>query len=619
MEMRKQLGFKEVFSISSGAMISSGLFVLPSLVFAEIGPSVIAAYFVAAVFVVPAMFAKTELSTAMPRSGGVYFYIYRSLGALFGTFSGFASWFSLSLKSAFALVGIGVFLEPLVPVYSPMMVKFIAVGFTVFFMILNIISVKESGRFQFILVAALLVILTAFIIGGAARVDVYYLKPFFTGSSYRNFISAVGMIFISYGGLTKIASIAEEIKDPSKTIPKGMFAAYTVVTAFYTAVIFIVTGILPPEAFSDSLRPISDAAFIIASNPGFYVLSAAAMLAFISTANAGIMASSRSPLAMSGDNLLPKFFSKMSLKRATPWVSILITGTFMIICILLLDMKTLVKVASTMKLILFALVCLSVVLMRESKLVTYKPAFRMPLYPFLPIAGLIIYVALIFEMGKVPLIITGIFFLATLIWYLAFSRARNKTESALIHIVERISSSSIKSTGLSDELREILIERDNIIEDRFDRIIKNARIIDLEEKIEMDELFRLLAKDFSSPGGCSEEELLKMLYDREKESTTVIQEGLAIPHIVTRGDHQFEIVVVRSKEGIIFNSTDAPVHVVFALAGSKDERNFHLKALMAIAQIVQSPDFLTKWMKVKTKDDLRNLILLAERARKGDV
>jgi amino acid transporter/mannitol/fructose-specific phosphotransferase system IIA component (Ntr-type) len=618
MDLRKQLGFKEVFSISSGAMISSGLFVLPSLVFVEVGPAVIAAYFLAAIFVIPAMFAKTELATAMPKSGGVYFYINRSFGPLFGTFAGFASWFSLSLKSAFALVGIGVFLEPLVPVYSPMMVKFIAVGFTLFFTALNILSVKESSRIQVIIVIGLLIILCAFIIWGSRGVDLTNFTPFFTGDSTRGFITAVGMIFISYGGLTKIASVAEEIKNPAKTIPAGMFAAYSVVTVLYTIIIFIVTGILSPAEFSASLRPISDAAFKVARNPGFFILSAAAMMAFISTANAGLMASSRSPLAMSGDNLLPGFFSKLDVKRGTPWVSILFTSAFMVICILLLDMKTLVKVASTMKLILFALVCLSVILMRESKLVTYKPAFRTPFYPYLPIAGLLIYMMLIFEMGKIPLLITGIFFLASFLWYFIYTRSRNDKESALVHIVERITSKEIRSTGLSDELREILRERDGIIEDRFDMIIKEARIIDVEDELDMDGLFHLISKELSDSKK-EQDEIVRMLYERENESTTVIHEGLAIPHIITPGEKQFEIVVVRSKNGVKFTGSSTPVNVVFALAGSKDERNFHLKALMAIAQIVQSPDFVTNWMKVKSVEDLRNLILLAERARKGKV
>ena len=68
-----------------------------------------------------------------------------------------------------------------------------------------------------------------------------------------------------------------------------------------------------------------------------------------------------------------------------------------------------------------------------------------------------------------------------------------------------------------------------------------------------------------------------MLYERENESTTVIQDGLAIPHIVTEGEHQFDIVVVRAKKGVLFSGSKTPVNVVFALSGTKDERNFHLK------------------------------------------
>ena len=90
-EMKKTLGGLEVFAISSGAMISSGLFILPALVFRIGGPAIILAYLLAAVLVVPAVLAKAELATAMPKAGGEYFFIHRSLGPLFGTFAGFAS------------------------------------------------------------------------------------------------------------------------------------------------------------------------------------------------------------------------------------------------------------------------------------------------------------------------------------------------------------------------------------------------------------------------------------------------------------------------------------------------------------------------------------------------
>jgi len=617
-KLNRSLGFMDVFSISTGAMISSGLFVLPALAYQKSGPAVVLAYLIAALLVIPAMLSKIELATAMPRSGGAYFFINRSLGPLFGTFSGFAAWLSLALKSAFALVGIGVFLGPLAGQVSPVTVKLIAVGCTLLFTLLNLFSVRESGRFQVILVSALLLILLSYIAAGFKGIDVQRYAPFNPGG-LAGILSTTGMIFVSFGGLTKIASVAEEIKNPVKTIPRGMIASFVVVTIFYLFAVFVTTGNLDPDVFRTTLTPLSVGAEQIAGKAGFYVLAVAAMLAFITTGNAGLMAASRNPMAMARDNLLPKIVSRVSVRLKTPVISILLTSFFMILCIVFLDLEQLVKVASTMKLLLFAFVNLSVILMRESRIVSYKPTFKSPLYPWIQIVGILAYVFLIIDMGVLPLSITGGFFLISLLWYFTYSRSQEQRDSALIRIVERITSKEIRSTKLTGELREILVERDEIIEDRFDTIIKNAEIFDLQSESTMDELFELLAGKWTTQFSIEKGKLVSMLKSREDESTTVIQDGLAIPHIVVDGETQFDIAIVRSVAGIRFGPDVPPVHTVFALIGSKDERNFHLQCLMAIAQIVKSTDFLKNWLRAHGADDLRNLILLSERVRKGDV
>ena len=109
MALKRKLGFWDVFCIAAGAMISSGLFVLPGQAFRQCGPAVVLAYALAALMVVPALLSKAELATAMPRSGGSYFFVERSMGALPGTLAGLANWLSIALKSAFAMIGIGAF------------------------------------------------------------------------------------------------------------------------------------------------------------------------------------------------------------------------------------------------------------------------------------------------------------------------------------------------------------------------------------------------------------------------------------------------------------------------------------------------------------------------------
>ncbi len=615
--LKRALGLVEVFSIASGAMISSGLFILPAVVYDKAGPAIILAYLLAAILVIPALLSKTELATAMPKSGGAYFFIQRSLGSLLGTFSGLAAWFSLSLKSAFALVGIGVLISPLLPTLPVGTAKLIAVAFTLMFTILNILSVKESGKFQVILVFTLLSLLAYYLVGGLNRLDVHRYVPFSPGG-WTAVLAATGMIFVSYGGLTKVASIAEEIKDPSRTIPRGMISSYLVVTVFYLLTIFVTVGLLDGDAFRTTMMPLSLGASQFSGRPGFILLAAAAMMAFVTTGNAGLLASSRNLMAMAKDNLIPPVLGKVNLRFKTPVISILMTAAFMILVIVLLDLEDLVKVASTMKLLLFALANVSVIVMRESRIVSYRPSFRGPLYPFLQIAGTALYLFLIVEMGLIPLLITLAFFVFSLLWYLIYSRTRNQKDSALIHLVDRLTSRRIRTSGLEEELRDILRERDQITEDRFDQLIKEAEIIDVAA-LDREGLFQLLADTLAQKFSASPQELNTLLHEREAESTTAIHDGLAIPHIVVEGTSAFEIVVVRSREGINYGPDILPVHIVFALAGSKKERNFHLQALMAIAQIVQNNEFLSNWNKARGSEDLRNLILLSERIRKGQI
>src|SRR6056297_589366 len=217
MALKKDLGSLEVFCVAAGAMISSGLFVLPAVMYTKVGPALILAYVFGSFLMIPAIISKIELATAMPKSGGTYFFIHRSLGALFGTFAGYASWFSLSLKSAFAVLGIGILMKPLIPNADMGTVKLIAVAFTLLFTLINIIGVKESGRFQVILVFGLLTILLVYIAGNITKIHIDRYVPF-TPHGWKSVFTVTGLIFISYGGLTKVASVAGEIKNPTRNI-----------------------------------------------------------------------------------------------------------------------------------------------------------------------------------------------------------------------------------------------------------------------------------------------------------------------------------------------------------------------------------------------------------------
>ena len=96
----------------------------------------------------------------------------------------------------------------------------------------------------------------------------------------------------------------------------------------------------------------------------------------------------------------------------------------------------------------------------------------------------------------------------------------------------------------------------------------------------------------------------------------MIQPGLAIPHIIVEGQDKFDVLLVRARDGIRFSQAQDPIRIMFILAGSKDQRNYHLRALMAIAQIVQEKSFEQRWLAARDASKaLRNLILLSTRQR----
>lgn len=612
--LKKQLGFFGVFSIAAGAMISSGLFVLPGLAFAKAGPSMIISYFLAGLLMVPSMLSCAELATAMPKSGGSYFFVERSLGSIMGTFAGLANWLAIALKATFAMVGIGTLATIISPGSSDITVKLCAAAACLLFLFINLLSVKETGRLQIGLVIMLIAILIVFIVKAVPFVRPQQYSPF-APSGVKNIFVVAGMVFVSFGGLTKVIDISEEVRNSSRDIPWGMFTAFVVVNILYLLVVFAVVGTLEPTVLRGSLAPIALAAKAVIGVGGEIFIGLAAFLAFATTANAGLLSASRTPMAMSRDGLVPKFLSRSGRKFHTPHFSLLLTAGFMLIVIFTLSIENLIKTASTMLIVMFVLMNISVVIMRHSGIQGYRPTFKAPFTPWMQIATIVIYLFLIFEMGDMPLALTGTFAIIAMVWYLFYVQRRIDRQSAIVYLVKTIVSKHIQRTGLEEELKQLALQRDEIVTDKFDELVKKCDILDIPGKISATDLFHTASQALSKRLNIDADKLYELFIQREKESTTVIKPGLAIPHIVVEGRNVFEILLVRCKEGAVFSELQEPVKTAFILIGSSDERNYHLKALMSIAHIVSEPEFEKRWFAAKNIEQLRDIILLSGRQR----
>jgi APA family basic amino acid/polyamine antiporter len=435
-DLERDLGLYATVTISMGAMIGSGIFVLPALGFTKAGPAVILAYVLAGLVVLPAALSKAEMATAMPESGGTYLYIDRAMGPLAGTVAGIGAWFSLVFKSSFALVGLGAYLLLLVPL-SAGLVKAVALGLAALIVVLNIVGTEQSGKAQSIIVTAVVLALAAYVLNSGLAVEPTRFQGF-TDKGASGVITAAAFVFVSYAGVTKIASVAEEIENPDRNLPLGILISMGVMMIMYTLVVAAVVGLNDPELLSTSgpgggpsLTPMADGAGQLLGGFGVIVISLVAVLALTSMANAGVLASSRFPLAMSRDSLVPGELARVSQRFQTPRNAIVLTGVLLLALIAFVPVVELAKLASAFKILVFSISNVALIVFRTSGVESYQPSFRAPGYPYVQILGVVGGLALLTQMGTIPILGAAGIIVGGVVWYLAYGRPRTDREGAL--------------------------------------------------------------------------------------------------------------------------------------------------------------------------------------------
>ncbi|MCP3973113.1 MAG: amino acid permease [bacterium] len=423
--LHRTLGIVGVLTLSIGAMIGSGIFVLPSLAFKIAGPAAILAFVIAGIVVLPAVFSKAEMATAMPAAGGTYLFIDRAMGPMMGTIAGFGVWFSLTFKAAFALVGLSAYLS----LFFTADPRLVGLLITVALIVLNLVGVKQSTVFQAILVTAVLIVLAVFVVAGTPEIDTASFEPFLSKGNKALF-SAAAVVFVSYAGVTKIASIAEEVREPDRNIPRGMFISIGLMILLYPAVVAIMVGVTPAADLAATTTPVATAAKVFLGSNGEFLISATAVVALISMGNAGLVASARYPFAMSRNQLAPAYLSRVGKKSGAPNGAIITTGVVLGILVAFVPLLELAKLASAFQLLVFAFENLALIAFRESGLAWYRPTFHSPAYPYVQVFGIIACLGLLTQIGLVPTVGAIAFIGAGILWYRGFGQARASRESA---------------------------------------------------------------------------------------------------------------------------------------------------------------------------------------------
>ncbi len=624
--LKKQLTLFDVYVIAVGPMLSSGFFLLPGLAAAKTGPSVVLAYFLAGFFVLPAMLSKAELATAMPRAGGTYYFLDRSLGPMVGTVGGLGTWLVLVLKSAFALIGMGAYLA----LFTNFEIRPLAVSLTVLFGLIAISGTKGSSRLQRGLVVIVLGLVAVFIVTGlvgafgthAIEISSDDFRPFLTHGG-EGLFATIGLVFISYAGLTKVASVAEEVRNPDRNLPLGMALAILTASAIYVVGVFLIVAALEPAALYGTLTPVVDAGLEFMNwlpRPVAMALLVTPALAGLAAAgNAGVLAASRYPLAMARDKLIPSAFARLS-RFGTPVVGIAATVALVVASILWLDVLTVAKLASTFQLLIFALINLAVIVMRESRLEAYDPGYRSPLYPWVQIFGLLGPILLIAVMGLMPIVFSIGLVGVCLAWFFFYARDRVVRDGAVFHWFERLGER--RFDGLDTELRDILKEKGVREGDPFDELIARAAVLELPDSGTFDAAVHSAAALLSERIPVPAKRLADGFLRGTRMGATPVAHGAALPHLRLEEAEFPQLVLARCRAGLAVSVGDQfaegeehgeEVYAVFFLVSSEANPGQHLRLLAQIAGRVDDDGFMDEWLAADHERELKRAILRNER------
>ncbi|MFA9516440.1 APC family permease [Halopenitus sp. H-Gu1] len=426
-ELERTIGLVGGLAIGIGTMVGAGIFVFPGLAAENAGPAASLSFAIGAVVALLVALPTSELATAMPRSGGGYVYISRGLGTAAGAVVGIGLWIGLVFASAFYLVGLGnyagqVLLEVGIAVpIDPAPV--LGVAFGVSLTVLSLFGTENTAVLQNGIVVLLLVILTLFL--GYGSLDALGVfggesvpERFFPPGGILPVFRTAALVFTSYLGFAQVATVAGDIEDPGRNLPLAMVGSVIVVGVLYVVTIFVATS-----AFGSArLGEFGETAMVEVARefvglPGAVVILFAGLLATFSSANASILSSSRAVYAVSRDRILPMTASRINLRYGTPHIALTLAGGPIVVLTATGQVALLAEVASVLHLVMYGLICVTLIKLRRESPSWYDPSFRCPGSWSLPAAGAVTSFGLIVFMQPSSIAIGVVIMIASYLWY----------------------------------------------------------------------------------------------------------------------------------------------------------------------------------------------------------
>jgi len=412
-ELKRTLNVFDATSIGIGAIVGAGIFVVTGISAGLAGPAVVLSVLISGAIASLTALSFAELSSAIPKEGGAYAYAHETISPFAGFMVGWLWLISNIVAGAAISIGLASYIAILIPSIP---LKLIAISACIIVTLVNLFGIKESSLVNNVLVLVKISVLCFFMAVGMFHLTPKNLVPLMP-NGWIGVFQGAALIFFAYAGFARITTVAEEVKNPERTIPMSILLSLGICMALYTLTSFTAVGLVNYRDLALSGSPLSDAAMATGNPLASLVVTLGAITATTSVLLTTIIGLSRVSFAMSRNLQLPRFVGKVHARFRTPYVSIITVGVAMTLLASFADLKQVVAVSSFASLCYYATTNVSAFFLRKRNR-THIGTFKAPLYPVFPLLGLASCIILIFFLtydsvliGTVAAIAGGVYYL----------------------------------------------------------------------------------------------------------------------------------------------------------------------------------------------------------------
>lgn len=437
----KSMSAIDLMTLGIGAVIGTGIFILPGTVAAnDAGPGVILSFLMAAIVCALAAMCYAEFSSALPVAGSAYSYGNIIFGEIIGWIlgwalvleymlavssvsTGWAAYFN-SLINSFGLHIPKALSGPFDPAHGTY-VNIVAIIIVLLITLMLSQGMQSSLRINNIAVAIKLLIILLFI-----GIGLFFIKP----ANYHPFMPfklsgvfrGATTVFFAFLGFDAVSSSAAEVKNPKRNMPLGIIGTLLVATILYMGVSAVLVGMVKYTKL-DVANPVAFALKYV--NQGWLadLLSIGALIGMFTMMVTMIYSSSRLVYSLGRDGLLPKFLSQLNEKKSsTPEAALWTVGIIIAIMGGLVSLDNLTSLVNIGTLLAFTFVSFGIIPLRHRQDIGNQGGFQVPLYPVLPLLSGFACLWMMSQLSKMTFMGAGIWFLIGLIIYFAYGYRHSK-------------------------------------------------------------------------------------------------------------------------------------------------------------------------------------------------